>query len=505
MLLSFFTVFPSFAEGSGGEITPQLPDTASSDAVVTEPSVNIETEPMQNEVAIAEVTSTPVRHETENTRISAYGIDISVGGTSDVWVTTKLTTAQSVTFTSSNPSVASLPNTPYTVTVQDGTACAQLTAIHVGASTITATVNCSDNTTETVSIEVYVVLEDGIYVMSNANYGDNYPTYGTYYLQTKGTEVRISSEVYNNNVTYDQYRYWRIEHLGNNEYVIRSFANDNRILSKSTSTSNVVLYTTVAGESVPDNAKWVISGTTATIPSYTIRNKTDTTKSLCPPLSAAPEATPSDYSSSYYYAYTTPTFLPSDNMQFEFWTIAPGMFIKNRDTQNRYYSVSTTCALDREQVTLNDLGYELITDAQPSSIMWSSTNEDVATVNAGTITLEQYGSAIITATITVGHVVSSVNCTLQVVPIENGVYFMRNLQTGIYADIENNSLTVNNEIEQQTFDGASTQKWKLVYYGGGDVYTIRSAQNISCYLGIENNSTDDGPISYCAPDRSQAE
>jgi hypothetical protein len=49
-----------------------------------------------------------------------------------------------------------------------------------------------------------------------------------------------------------------------------------------------------------------------------------------------------------------------------------------------------------------------------------------------------------------------------------------------------------NEVEQQTFDGASTQKWKFVYYGGGNIYTIRSAQNNNYYLGIENNSTSDG-------------
>ena len=71
MLLSFLTVFPSFAEGSGGEVTPRLPDTALTDASVTDPSVNIETEPMQNEVAITAVISTPVRHETAHT----LGID----------------------------------------------------------------------------------------------------------------------------------------------------------------------------------------------------------------------------------------------------------------------------------------------------------------------------------------------------------------------------------------------------------------------------------------------
>ena len=72
MLLSVFTVFPSFAEGSSSEVTPQLPDTASSDTVVTEPSVNIETEPMQTETATTSaVTSTPVKVETANTTITA--------------------------------------------------------------------------------------------------------------------------------------------------------------------------------------------------------------------------------------------------------------------------------------------------------------------------------------------------------------------------------------------------------------------------------------------------
>ena len=60
MLLSVLTVFPSFAEGSSGEVTPQLPDTALSDASLPEPDVNIESETMQTEAAAAAVASTPV-------------------------------------------------------------------------------------------------------------------------------------------------------------------------------------------------------------------------------------------------------------------------------------------------------------------------------------------------------------------------------------------------------------------------------------------------------------
>ncbi len=53
-------------------------------------------------------------------------------------------------------------------------------------------------------------------------------------------------------------------------------------------------------------------------------------------------------------------------------------------------------------------------------------------------------------------------------------------------------MTNGNEVEQQTFDGASTQKWRFEYLSGGNIYTIRSVQNSSCYLGVQNNSTANG-------------
>jgi hypothetical protein len=50
-------------------------------------------------------------------------------------------------------------------------------------------------------------------------------------------------------------------------------------------------------------------------------------------------------------------------------------------------------------------------------------------------------------------------------------------------------MTNGNEVEQQTFDGANTQKWNFVYYGGGNIYTIQSAQNETYYLGTANNAS----------------
>ena len=50
------------------------------------------------------------------------------------------------------------------------------------------------------------------------------------------------------------------------------------------------------------------------------------------------------------------------------------------------------------------------------------------------------------------------------------------------------------KVEQQTFDGANTQKWIFTHIGS-NVYTIRSTKNNSYYLGIQNDSTaDETPI-----------
>ena len=55
-------------------------------------------------------------------------------------------------------------------------------------------------------------------------------------------------------------------------------------------------------------------------------------------------------------------------------------------------------------------------------------------------------------------------------------------------------MTNGNEVEQQTFDGANTQKWIFTHIGS-NVYTIRSTKNNSYYLGVQNDSTaDDTPI-----------
>jgi len=87
---------------------------------------------------------------------------------------------------------------------------------------------------------------------------------------------------------------------------------------------------------------------------------------------------------------------------------------------------------------------------------------------------------------------ASMNVTFKM--IEDGTYFLRNLQNGMYADIEGGTMSSGIAAEQQTFDGANTQKWIFTHIGS-NVYTIRSTKNNSYYLGVQNDSTaDETPI-----------
>ena len=71
--------------------------------------------------------------------------------------------------------------------------------------------------------------------------------------------IRASTDTYGA-LDSDIYRYWYFEHLGNNEYVIRSMANKSQLLTITSSslTSTIVTLREYSG-SYPTNARWIIS------------------------------------------------------------------------------------------------------------------------------------------------------------------------------------------------------------------------------------------------------
>ncbi len=152
----------------------------------------------------------------------------------------------------------------------------EMTAELPGTVTIKATVKYADNTTEIVTVKTFSNVLDGIYTVQN-NYTDQYFTGGTYYLRsqtTYPTTLPFSVAQHSQNDFGDMrnriFNHWKLEHLGNGEYVIRSMADCSKIINYSG--GEVSIYTIITG-TIPNSARWYING------NY-IKPKTDTTKCL---------------------------------------------------------------------------------------------------------------------------------------------------------------------------------------------------------------------------------
>ncbi len=203
MLLSVFTVFPSFAEGSGGEVTPQLPDTVSSDAVVTEPSVNIEPEPIQNEVAVAAVASTPVINNKANTTISVLsGVDMSKNDTQSILVVTTLP-VQKVEVTIDKSSIVSCKTNPGNIAV--GSYAFTIEAKNIGIATVSVKVTSTRGT------------QTSKQWRTSRQAGQQYQFVSVYSSANRVLDVTSSNiDIYNDNNA--SYQMFNIERINSGDY-----------------------------------------------------------------------------------------------------------------------------------------------------------------------------------------------------------------------------------------------------------------------------------------------
>ena len=162
------------------------------------------------------------------------------------------------------------------------------------------------------------------------------------------------------------------------------------------------------------------------------------------------------------------------------------------DTENDIVCYDPTKYVAPEDViSLDDLGIEptyYSHDEINQDFVWSSSGTSIATVNSsGSITGVSYGTVTITAT----HVLSSSSAsyTLQVTGIPNGTYFIRNKQTGYYADIQGPTMADGTTIHQWKFNGNNSQKWIFEHQGDG-FYTVKSANSTTdYYLGVLNDDS----------------
>ena len=496
LLLSVFAVFPSSVYAVGTEAEPVIEDQTAQqeeDLSLQEPiDTTIETEfenLAENTASTASVTSTPVVSNTENTSIvPAKGVDMTLGQYQNVRVRTTLSNVTNVIASVDNASILSIQ----AMTNFNGSdRFFKVTAKQVGIATMTATVTCSNNTTEVVTIEFYVTMSDGIYAIKSC--ATHLPTsMGDYYLRAEDLDESIpyvyaSTNTYGD-MTNNIYRYWRVEYAGNGEYKIKPLVDDTTALTA------LGQWVTVDDDSDSVLKRWVIRyrpGGYEIITSLGLQDGEGMVLSTSTVLNG-------QYSSTQYYYYAEPTLVEVQNMAFERWQFVSadiaGVYFKDDTTKRIYETLSVTRLYDDGAFDLEDLGYTLFAfgydESTAGSPQWTSGSAAIAMVNAttGRITPQKGGTVTVTVNISGTQLSASMNVTFKM--IEDGTYFLRNLQTGLYADIEDGDMTSGNEVEQQSFDGANTQKWIFTHIGD-NVYTIRSTQNISYYLGISGDSTED--------------
>ena len=71
----------------------------------------------------------------------------------------------------------------------------------------------------------------------------------------------------------------------------------------------------------------------------------------------------------------------------------------------------------------------------------------------------------------------------------NGIYSIKNKETERYIDIDGSTVTAGTLLEQQEYDGGSSQLWRFTHLGDGS-YSIKLAYYTSnYYMGVKNDST----------------
>lgn len=306
---------------------------------------------------------------------STYELDI--GSTMHLFVTG---VSEGITWTSSEPAVASVNSNGV------------VTGIQVGTATITASVG--DEVLRV--IKCYVTFADGVYRITNT---------AGFSLGTSGSiaeNTLAKMKVYSNSGYEKLYQLWKLKHLGNGYYSIRPVHKlDMGLHAAGTMGSSVDIVSIGTSDTlsdVPSLCRWGISptldgnsyfvnhvgtgslgmtmdGQVPSIDMGVITNISSNTQGYFKWMLTKVEDPPSGailYDTSTNYVVTNPT---------------------------RYIAVGETKSLF--ELNLQAVSYSASTNS--ASFTWTSSNTSVATVNSstGTVTGVAYGSTLITASITI--------------------------------------------------------------------------------------------------------
>ena len=393
-----------------------------------------------------------------------------------------------------------------------------VTGLKAGTDTIIVT--AFDGTIEyTAECTVYVYKPDGVYYIKNLN--------SNYYLHVEMGGITDETNVYQCNRTtssgyeldaIDAKQLWKTHYLGEGKYSIRPYHKINMGLRVDATDSYDVDITDIGTRdtiSALDYSEiWTIQwyGTGYMILQNGSRSRT---------LQIA------NASTSIYANVIVAAYANNNNCKWAFEKVEnppEGFYFYDTEYGNmdnfpsRYVAPRETLALSSSNSLDLELSVIQLSDSfDTEPVNWTSSNPEIATVvsNTGMVTGVKSGTTTITATL--AHSGYSRSYTLHVTEIPNGTYYLKNIETGCFADMTTSSPNSGTAVYQYRFfevdgiddngDGEADRtgvipndinKWTIKRYSGV-YYTITAADlNASYYLSVKNGSTavDVGIVVY---------
>lgn len=334
-------------------------------------------------------------------------------------------------------------------------------------------------------VVIYVLIEDGVYTFKSAQ--------ANKYLTVDGVIeeeyiVRQREQIYEGNPDYDKIRQmWKIKYLGYGKYSVRSV----RMLYMGLSSFQSGNFTYVTthyirpndyASSVDESEQWTISRPYSS--SY-IR------------LSQNGESSKTVQSISNTITNGTATVLAqSSGSLYALWlaqkvSIVPkGIYIYDTEKHQVVDNYSTEyVAPQEERNNFLPVGYSGSYIEQ--SFFWSSTDGFVSLNSAlPNATIKGLESGVDCIQVRWNSPWSTIKTSFYVIvtAIPNGTYFIKNKQSGKYADINSQIMADNSNVHQWEFHGGDTQRWSFTRVDGEYYSIVSNNSTTAYYLGLENES-----------------
>ena len=349
----------------------------------------------------------------------------------------------------------------------------RVSSLTAGESVLRATVRHADGTYDYYTVTFYVTIPDGTYYLN-----DKANNYRLEYEKFSDLSENAVLESYNSG-TYEPTntgRFFKIKYLGDGLYSIRSMLD----CSMGWTRSNTSLVMTTIGpldKNIPDTAKWRIKSNAN---GYYIHSKYGTSRTVTAGSSSGGNISLQSYSST------------NTRQNWEIKKITKsyhGVILKK--TVSKIAVGNSTQFMAGVYSTYTDVNGQ-------KGITWSVTNgTGSASINSTTGVLTGIAQGTITVKATFKPNSSQTyeaTCTLTVISIQEGTYFIQNKHYGKYIQVDNDDAPTYNKnggvIEQWTLDREDYQKWKFSYVSDGyyKIQSFISGYAITVPAGKETNS-----------------